>query len=108
MQGGIATPPRTLLVLDLDAFLAACTRWYDLAVWSSASDPYVEAVVAEIFPDPSILHFVWGRSRATLPRFHRPDDSPWHFDHRSYRKPLAKAKKRGWRTEARAASSPPS
>lgn len=83
----------------LEAFLRACANWYDLAVWSSASDAYVEAITARIFPDPSLLHFVWGRSRASLRRFIGPDEYPSDFDHRHYRKPLAKAKKRGWPLE---------
>ncbi|WP_034160609.1 NIF family HAD-type phosphatase [Sphingomonas sp. ERG5] len=80
----------------LDAFLAECARHFDLAVWSSASDDYVRAVVDRIFPDPAALHFVWGRSKATLRRVSPYDDGymldPW--DHLHYVKPLAKVKKR--------------
>lgn len=83
----------------LDSFLRACAGWYDLAVWSSASDPYVEAIAERIFPDPALLRFVWGRSRASLRRFIGPNEYPSDFDHRHYRKPLAKAKKRGWPLE---------
>jgi RNA polymerase II subunit A small phosphatase-like protein len=83
----------------LAEFLAACARHFELAIWSSASDAYVEAVVAEIFPDPSALRFVWGRSRATLRwtsnESHMLD--PW--DHQHYLKPLAKVKRAGWRLE---------
>lgn len=80
-------------------FLEACADCFDLAVWSSASDDYVEAVVDAIFPDRSHLHFVWGRSRASLRRFIGYDEPRWEFDHRHYRKPLVKAKKRGWPLE---------
>jgi carboxy-terminal domain RNA polymerase II polypeptide A small phosphatase len=83
----------------LDAFLVGCAGLFELAVWSSASDAYVEAVVDAIFPDRAILDFVWGRSRASLRRFIGPDEYPGDFDHRHYRKPLAKAKKRGWPLE---------
>ena len=85
----------------LAEFLTACARHFELAVWSSASDAYVEAVVERIFPDPSALHFVWGRSRATLRRSIGDVDGymldPW--DHQHYLKPLAKVKKAGWRLE---------
>ena len=85
----------------LAEFLAACARHFELAVWSSASDAYVEAVVERIFPDPSALHFVWGRSRATLRRSIGDVDGymldPW--DHQHYLKPLAKVKRAGWRLE---------
>src|SRR5689334_16338243 len=103
------SPPRTLLILDLDetlihaterpleraadfsvygyhvyrrprldAFLAECARHFELAVWSSASDDYVRAVVETIFPDPAALHFVWGRSKAVLRRMSPYDDGYMH------------------------------
>jgi RNA polymerase II subunit A small phosphatase-like protein len=83
----------------LDDFLAECARHFDLAVWSSASDLYVQAVVERIFPDPSELKFVWGRSRATLRRARSAADDavfydPW--DHMHYLKPLAKVRRAGW------------
>ncbi|MEG3152861.1 HAD family hydrolase [Sphingomonas sp. ZT3P38] len=82
----------------LDAFLAECAQHFELAVWSSASDDYVKAVVENIFPDPAVLHFIWGRSRATLRRVSPDDDGymldPW--DHLHYLKPLTKVKKAGW------------
>ena len=84
----------------LDAFLAGCARDFELAIWSSASDAYVEAVVARIFPDRSRLRFVWGRSRATLrrgPLNRNGLHDPW--DHRHYLKPLEKVKRAGWRLE---------
>ncbi|WP_294049786.1 NIF family HAD-type phosphatase [Sphingomonas sp.] len=85
----------------LDAFLAACADWYDLAIWSSASDRYVVEMVRRIFPDPSHLHFIWGRSRATLGRLPMADDLHFHYpdDHRHYLKPLTKVRKRGWPLE---------
>jgi len=51
----------------------ACANWYELGVWSSASDAYVEKIVEEIFPKPKILHFAWGLSRTTTMRT-LPDD----------------------------------
>jgi len=85
----------------LAEFLAICARNFELAVWSSASDAYVEGIVARIFPDPSALHFVWGRSRATLRRSTVGEYGdlldPW--DHQHYLKPLAKVKRAGWRLE---------
>ena len=85
----------------LDAFLAECARHFELAVWSSASDDYVRAAVETIFPDPAALHFVWGRSRASLRRISPYDDGymldPW--DHLHYIKPLTKVGKAGWRLE---------
>lgn len=85
----------------LDEFLESVQRDFDLAVWSSASDEYVLAVVGQIFRDPSKLHFVWGRSRATLRRAASDGSGymldPW--DHLHYLKPLAKVRRFGWRLE---------
>jgi RNA polymerase II subunit A small phosphatase-like protein len=47
----------------LEKFLEIVREHFDLAVWSSASDLYVEVVVQNIFPQDIKLHFVWGRSR---------------------------------------------
>ncbi|WP_232089955.1 HAD family hydrolase [Sphingomonas sp. HMP6] len=78
-----------------------CARNFEIAVWSSASDEYVRSVVESIFPDPSLLHFVWGRSRASLRRTSPYDDGnffdPW--DHLHYRKPLSKVRRGGWNLE---------
>ena len=81
----------------LDSFLQNCADHFELAVWSSASDEYVSAITELIFPEPSKLHFVWGRSRASLRRIVSDDgyfSDPWN--HRHYTKPLAKLKRLGW------------
>jgi RNA polymerase II subunit A small phosphatase-like protein len=49
----------------LKEFLAAVAAGFELAVWSSASAPYVHAIVAELFPEPAALRFVWSRERCT-------------------------------------------
>jgi RNA polymerase II subunit A small phosphatase-like protein len=56
----------------LDAFLRFCAQHFKLAIWSSASDDYVNAVVQQIFPSDVSLEFVWARSRCTpflLPQY---------------------------------------
>lgn len=82
-------------------FLEEVQQEFELAVWSSASDAYVFAIVDRIFPQPSKLRFVWGRSRATLRRAATNDSGymldPW--DHHHYLKPLAKVKRTGWPLE---------
>lgn len=79
-------------------FLDQCFEMFDVAVWSSASDDYVAQVVEVIFPKPDQLKFVWGRSRATLPRFVDPY-SEWPIDHRHYVKHLSKVAAKGWPLE---------
>lgn len=85
----------------LERFLALAMRDFDLAVWSSASDDYVHSVVGHIFPDPSVLQFVWGRSRASLRRVFQDESGymidPW--DHTHYLKPLTKVRRAGWSLE---------
>jgi RNA polymerase II subunit A small phosphatase-like protein len=85
----------------LDHFLAQALSHFDVAIWSSASDDYVRAVVDSIFPDPSLLQFVWGRSRATLRRVYQDESGymidPW--DHNHYLKPLTKVRRAGWNIE---------
>jgi TFIIF-interacting CTD phosphatase-like protein len=53
----------------LKEFLSAAFDGFEVAVWSSASSSYVQAIVAVIFPDPERLHFVWSESRCTQ-RYH--------------------------------------
>ena len=85
----------------LSEFLQKCSELFELAVWSSASDDYVREVVQQIFPEPEILRFVWGRSRATLRRNFNPDyaHASYDPDHLYYLKQLKKVKKLGWDLE---------
>jgi RNA polymerase II subunit A small phosphatase-like protein len=83
----------------LDAFLRECSRHFALAVWSSASDDYVEAVVQRIIPPEIPLQFVWGRSRCTYCFDAAAFESGGHADahsHYNYLKVLKKVKKRGY------------
>ncbi|WP_027002021.1 HAD family hydrolase [Hugenholtzia roseola] len=49
----------------LEIFLATIQPHFEVAVWSSASDDYVEQMVERVFPANFPLSFVWGRSRCT-------------------------------------------
>jgi RNA polymerase II subunit A small phosphatase-like protein len=85
----------------LDQFIERCAQCFDLAVWSSASDDYVREVTQTIFPEPNQLHFIWGRSRATLRRSVEEEfsHSPYWLGHMAYLKPLHKVKRLGWDLE---------
>ena len=85
----------------LDDFIVSCGANFDLAVWSSADDEYVHAIVDLIFPDPGKLEFVWGRSRATLPRIISDEEgfSDYYSGHMQYIKPLDKVARLGWSLE---------
>lgn len=47
----------------LPGFLTRCLEWFKVGVWTSSSEPYAQAVVDRIFPDPAQLDFVWSRDR---------------------------------------------
>ena len=83
-------------------FLTKVSENFLLAVWSSASDEYVEEIVKRIFPKNIPMEFVWGRSRCTYKRNLQIDEfgyySNRYFDHYHYHyiKPLKKVKRRGY------------
>jgi RNA polymerase II subunit A small phosphatase-like protein len=84
----------------LSTFLNKIKNDFLLAVWSSASDDYVELIVEKIIPKDIELKFVWGRSRCTPRRLLQVDDfgnyENRYLDHYNYIKPLKKVKKRGY------------
>lgn len=84
----------------LDHFLNLIKDDFLIAIWSSASDEYVNEVVKRIIPHDIHLEFIWGRSRCTYKRNIQTDefgyyDSETH-NHYHYIKPLKKLKKRGY------------
>lgn len=78
------------------SFLEKVQCHFDLAIWSSASDKYVEAIVNTVIPEVIDLKFAWGRSRCT-PMFERIHEGRYHPDtesgHHLYRKKLKKVKR---------------
>lgn len=76
----------------LDGFLNSAKTAFDLAVWSSASKPYVSELAERIFPTPTDLRFVWSCERCTR-RFHpEKQDYYWVQD-------LKKVKRAGFALE---------
>lgn len=49
----------------LSHFLTTIFDWFDVAVWTSSSDSYAQAIVSHIFEEPQRLAFVWTRTRCT-------------------------------------------
>lgn len=84
----------------LDQFLRACAEWFELAIWSSASDDYVAEIVPRIMPPGIPLAFVWGRSRCTLLLAPQIDDFGYYNtdypSHYEYAKKLRKVRARGF------------
>lgn len=84
----------------LDEFIKACSKEYLLAIWSSGSHDYVEAIVKEIIPENIHLEFIWGRSKATYqPSNNIYDWATPNLDHFDYLKRLTKIKKLGFGME---------
>lgn len=84
-------------------FLDSIKDDFILAIWSSASDDYVEAVVQQIIPKDIDLAFVWGRSRCVYRRNLKLDEYGYYDDnirnHYHFIKPLKKVKRLGYKLE---------
>lgn len=87
----------------LDEFLKAISSDFLVAIWSSASDDYVEEIAKRIIPNELALEFVWGRSRCTYQRNLQIDEYGYYDDdpinHYHYIKPLKKVKRKGFNLE---------
>lgn len=82
----------------LTQFLDRLKEHFRIAVWSSASDDYVQQIVEKIFPGDYPLEFVWGRSKCTL-KYDTALLEEYgysnYYNHQYYVKPLVKIKKKG-------------
>lgn len=76
----------------LEEFLKMISVDFDIAIWSSADDRYVEEIVAKMKPSTVDFTFVWGRSRCTTRRDYR-------LDTYVHEKRLKKVKKQGYAIE---------
>ena len=47
----------------LNEFLKFTNENFQLAVWTSSTSDYAEGIVKQLFPDQSVLKFVWARDR---------------------------------------------
>ena len=73
----------------LEQFLATCSTWYDLAIWSSGGSTYVRTVAANIMPPNGQPVFVWCREHCTLRRNSETGDC-------FFQKNLRKIKRQGF------------
>ncbi|MBU2542106.1 HAD family hydrolase [Patescibacteria group bacterium] len=76
----------------VDEFLEYAKKDFNISVWSSGSDDYVQEVIKNIFPKDYSLIFAWGRSRCT--HKYDPDTA-----NRYPVKKLFKVKKLGFKIE---------
>lgn len=84
----------------LHYFLTRVNEYFTLAIWSSASDDYVQEVVSRILPKDIQLAFIWGRSRCTPKIDPKVNELGYYSDHywshHHYIKPLKKVKRIGF------------
>lgn len=76
----------------LASFLRTCAEHFRLAVWTSGTADYAQAILSEILPTDVSLDFVWSRSRCT-PVWTEAQDG------QEYLKDLKKVKAKGYRLE---------
>ena len=83
----------------LTEFLKKCAKYFDLAIWSSGTDDYVEAMVKTFLPEGISLNFIWGRSRCTYKRvWNREKYDDFLFEY-EYTKQLKKVIRKGFKKE---------
>jgi RNA polymerase II subunit A small phosphatase-like protein len=87
----------------LKIFLEEIKNDFLIAVWSSGSDDYVEAVVEHLFPKDYPLEFVWGRKRCTCRSKRFSENFGRYLDDYEtpyfYLKSLEKVKRKGYKLE---------
>ena len=76
----------------VDAFIRGMHAHFELAVWTSSTRLYADAVVAELFPVDIVPVFAWSRERCTR----RFDPDAHDFE---WTKNLDKVKRRGYPLE---------
>jgi RNA polymerase II subunit A small phosphatase-like protein len=76
----------------LRSFLDDIAKHFQIGIWSSAGDQYVQEIAGNIIPDTVDPVIIWGRSKCSLRR-----DAI--YDTSSYEKRLDKLKKKGFPIE---------
>jgi RNA polymerase II subunit A small phosphatase-like protein len=81
-------------------FLSHLTKDFYLAIWSTASEDYIDKIISEIAPKNIKFEFVWGQTRATYKRMINVDIYNYaDFVEYDYIKRLKKIKSLGFRLE---------
>ena len=65
---------------NVEQFLSDISKIYDLAIWSSATDDYLAAILTKITPKEVEYEFIWGRNRCTE-RYNSESQKPYHEKH---------------------------
>jgi TFIIF-interacting CTD phosphatase-like protein len=76
----------------LDEFVNRVFEWFDIAIWTAATEDYAQAMIRELIPYPHLLKFVWSRRRCTLRYDYERKEYYWLKD-------LKKVKRLGYKLE---------
>jgi RNA polymerase II subunit A small phosphatase-like protein len=76
----------------LDNFLTQVFQWFDVAIWTGATEEYTKYILPQIMPDPSLLKFVWTRYRCISALDYENNDFFWIKD-------IIKLERRGYKKE---------
>ena len=83
---------------NLNEFIERLYKSYDIAIWSSAGNEYVNSIIEQLKLNVKI-QFIWGRNEATQKRqlndyYETGNDTEYY-----YVKPLKKVKRKGYELE---------
>ena len=82
----------------LDTFIERVSKWFDIAIWSSAGNHYVQSIIRNLNLTTD-LQFVWSRNEATAKRqlndFYETGADTEYY----YVKRLKKVKRKGYQLE---------
>jgi RNA polymerase II subunit A small phosphatase-like protein len=76
----------------LDQFLRFCFSHFEVAIWTSSTEPYARAIVERVLPAGCSLAFLWTRGRCTACVDHELSQVYWVKD-------LRKVRRKGYRIE---------
>ena len=76
----------------LDEFIYCAFEYFDVAIWTAATDDYAQIMIEYLFPKYQELKFVWSRKRCLLKFDYERGDYFWIKD-------LKKIKKLGYNLE---------
>lgn len=76
----------------LDKFINQIFQWFDVAIWTAATDDYAQEIIQQVFPRDRKLEFVWSRNRCALRYDYEIGDYYWIKD-------LKKVKRMGYNLE---------
>ncbi len=76
----------------LNEFIKSAFSWFDVAIWTAATDDYAQIMAQRLMPNPDSLKFIWTRKRCTSKHDYEIGDQYWIKD-------LKKVRRLGYKLE---------